>query len=77
MEKKFKLKAYYVLDDNDVKQIKKQMVDKDLNFSKMAENLGLSRGYLSLIMQKKRSITPRIIKIFASQGIYLGGEADD
>lgn len=66
------VKISYTLDDVDVKQIKKQMIEKDLNFSKLADNLGVSRAYISAIINGKKTITKRILKMFESQGIKLG-----
>lgn len=66
------VKISYTLDDVDVKQIKKQMIEKDLNFSKLADNLGVSKSYISAIINGKKTITKRILKMFESQGIKLG-----
>lgn len=66
------VKIYYTLDDTDIKQIKKQMIEKDLNFSKLADNLGVSRAYISSIINGKRTVTKRILEMFESQGIKLG-----
>lgn len=62
------------LDDTDIKQIKKQMIEKDLNFSKLADNLGVSRSYISSIINGKRALTKRIVEMFESQGIKIGEE---
>ena len=48
------------------------MIEKDLNFSKLADNLGVSRAYISAIINGKKTITKRILKMFESQGIKLG-----
>lgn len=66
------VKIYYTLDDVDVKQIKKQMIEKDLNFSKLADKLGVSRAYISSIINGKRTVTKRILEMFEGQGIELG-----
>ena len=66
------IKIYYTLDDTDIKQIKKQMIEKDLNFSKLADNLGVSRAYISSIINGKRTVTKRVLEMFESQGIELG-----
>lgn len=66
------VKIYYTLDDVDVKQIKKQMIEKDLNFSKLADKLGVSRAYISSIINGKRTVTKRILEMFESQGIKIG-----
>lgn len=68
------IKIYYTLDDTDIKQIKKQMIEKDLNFSKLADNLGVSRSYISSIINGKRALTKRIVEMFESQGIKIGEE---
>lgn len=66
------VKIYYTLDDVDVKQIKKQMIEKDLNFSKLADKLGVSRAYISSIINGKRTVTKRILEMFESQGLKIG-----
>lgn len=68
------VKIYYTLDDVDLKQIKKQMIEKDLNFSKLADNLGVSRAYISSIINGKRTVTKRVLEMFESQGIKLKEE---
>lgn len=67
-----RIKIYYTFDDTDIKQIKKQMIEKDLNFSKLADNLGVSRAYISSIINCKRTVTKRILEMFESQGIKIG-----
>lgn len=66
------IKIYYTLDDADIKQIKKQMIEKDLNFSKLADILGVSRAYISSIINGKRTVTKRILEMFENQGIKIG-----
>lgn len=50
------------------------MIEKDLNFSKLADNLGVSRSYISSIINGKRALTKRIVEMFESQGIKIGEE---
>ena len=64
-------KTYYILDEKDKKQIKKQMIDLDLTLSKMAKNIGVSTSYISAIISGKRCLTDKIIKQFLSQGIVI------
>lgn len=71
------IKTYYVLDDDDVKQIKKQMIDNDLNFNKLADKLGVSRSYISSIINKKRNITERVVRLLKASKIYIGDEVND
>lgn len=68
------IKISYILDDNEIKQIKKQLVDKDLSQSQLANNLGVSKAYINAIINGKKIITKRTIKILENQGIKIGGE---
>lgn len=67
-------KTYYILDEKDKKQIKKQMIDLDLTLSKMAKNIGVSKSYISEIISGKKHLTDKIIEQFKSQGITIKKE---
>lgn len=68
------IKKYYILDKNDTKQIKKQMIDLDLNLQKIAKNLNVSKSYISEIINGKKYLTDKIIEQFKSQGIIIKKE---
>lgn len=68
------IKKYYILDENDKKLIKKQMIDLDLTLSKMAKNIGVSKSYISEIISGKKCLTDKIITQFSSQGIIIKKE---
>lgn len=65
------IKIHYVLNEEDKKSIKKQMIDKDLTLRQMAKNLGVSASYLCEVIKGGRSFTNRVRKQFESQGIIL------
>ena len=64
-------KIIYALDETDRKSIKKQMVDKDLTLTRVAQIIGVSKAYLSEILAGNRTVTPRIIKQFEMCGIEI------
>ena len=65
------IKIYYELDEEDLKSIKKQMIDLNLNITKMAKNLGVSKSYLSGAIHGDRHFTTKIKEQFESQGIVF------
>ena len=65
------IKTYYFLDEEDKKNIKKQMLDMNLKLKDMAKALGLSSAYVSSILSGERNLTEKIIEQFASVGIKL------
>ena len=71
MNKVTKSKTYFVLDNNDKKAIKKQMIDLNLSSTLLARNLGVSNAYISSILNGQRRITEKIIEQLKSQGVYL------
>ena len=64
-------KTYYFLDEEDKKNIKKQMLDMNLKLKDIAKTLGLSSAYVSSILNGERNLTDKIIEQFASVGIKL------
>lgn len=68
------IKITYVLDENDKKAIKKQMVDLGMTLRTMSAKLGISVSYLHEILNGKRNVTERVREKFESQGIILEGE---
>lgn len=67
-------KVYYILDENDRKSIKKQMVDLDLTITQLSERLGCSKAYVSAIINGDKRFTKKIKEQFESQGIKVEGE---
>lgn len=65
------IKVYYVLDEEDKKDIKKQMIDLELSLRQMAKNLNVSPAYLSDVIAGNRHFTQRLKEQFESQGIIL------
>ena len=63
------VKIHYVLDEEDKKSIKKQMIDLELPLRKMARNLGVSSAYLCDVIKGNRYFTPKLKEQFESQGI--------
>lgn len=77
MKKIKTIKTYYVLDENDKKQIKKQMIDLDLTLSKIAKNLNISIAYICSIINGQRRVTDKIMEQLKSQGIIIKMESNN
>jgi len=43
------VKTYYLLNDKDIKSIKKQLIDLDLTYERLARKTGIGKSYISLI----------------------------
>ena len=71
-------KTYYMLDDEDRKSIKKQMIDLNLTLTQMADNLGVSKAYISSVINGSRHFTKKTENMLKSQGIVISrGKADE
>lgn len=66
--------VYYVLDEEDKKDIKKQMIDLELPLRQMAKNLNVSPAYLSDVIAGNRHLTSKLKEQFENQGIVFKGE---
>lgn len=64
-------KTYYILDEKDKKQIKKQMIDLNLTSALLAKNIGVSNAYISSILNGQRRVTERIVEQLRKQGISI------
>lgn len=62
----------YFLDDNDVKTIKKFLLENNMNASSLAVELGCSRSYVSALLRGKRYVTNNMISKFKKIGLDLG-----
>lgn len=65
------VKTYFVLDENDKKAIKKQMIDLNLTSTLLAKNIGVSNAYISSILNGQRRVTERIVEQLKEQGIFI------
>ena len=65
------VKTYFVLDENDKKAIKKQMIDLNLTSALLAKNIGISEAYMSSILNGQRRVTERIVEQLKEQGIFI------
>lgn len=65
------VKTYFVLDENDKKAIKKQMIDLNLTSALLAKNIGVSNAYISSILNGQRRVTERIVEQLRKQGISI------
>lgn len=65
------VKTYFVLDENDKKAIKKQMIDINLSSTLLARNLGVSNAYISSLLNGQRRVTERIVEQLRKQGISI------
>lgn len=65
------VKTYFVLDENDKKAIKKQMIDLNLTSALLARNLGVSNAYISSILNGQRRVTEKIVNQLSEQGIFI------
>lgn len=64
-------KVYYTLDEEDKKDIKKQMIDLELSLNQMAKNLNVSPSYLTDVINGKKNFTPKLKEQFKSQKIII------
>ena len=65
------VKTYFVLDENDKKAIKKQMIDLNLTSALLAKNIGISNAYISSILNGQRRVTEKIVNQLSEQGIFI------
>lgn len=65
------VKTYFVLDENDKKAIKKQMIDLNLTSTLLAKNIGVSNAYISSILNGQRRVTEKIVNQLSEQGIFI------
>lgn len=73
--KKF-VKIHYILDEEDKKSIQKQMIELNLNYRKLAQQLGISLGYIADLLNGNRSLTKELKDKLEIIGIQLKGEQD-
>lgn len=71
------IKVHYVLDEEDKKSIKKQMIDKDLTLRQMGKNLGVSASYICDVIKGNRTFTGKLREQFESQGIILSKNEEE
>lgn len=74
MKKVETTKVYYVFDEEDRKDIKKQMIDLNLTATTLAKKINVSNAYMSAIINGDRRLTPKILDSFKSVGIIIKGE---
>lgn len=65
------VKTYFILDENDKKAIKKQMIDLNLTSALLAKNIAVSNAYISSILNGQRRVTERIVEQLRKQGISI------
>ena len=65
------IKTYYLLDNNDVKKIKKFLINKNWNYSSLALELQISDSYVSALITGKRNLTKKLLQKFKEIGIEL------
>lgn len=65
--------VYYILEEKDIKNIKKQLFNKGLTYKELAEKIGVTTGYVSGIMLGHKHFTEKVRKQFKEQGIVLKG----
>lgn len=73
--KKF-VKIYYKMDENDKIDIKIQLLKMGKTLKECANELGVSSGYLSDVLNGKRNIPLHILKQFEKIGIKLNIDED-
>ena len=73
--KKF-VKIYYKMDENDKIDIRIQLLKMEKTLKECANDLGVSSGYLSEVLNGKRNIPLHILKQFEKIGIKLNIEED-
>ena len=70
------VKIHYILDEEDKKSIQKQMIDLNLNYRKLAQQLGISLGYVADLLNGNRNLTKELKDKLEIIGIQLKGEQD-
>jgi transcriptional regulator with XRE-family HTH domain len=68
------VKIHYVLDKEDKKSIQKQMIDLNLNYRKLAQQLGISLAYVADLLNGNRNLTKELKDKLEILGIQLKGE---
>jgi len=66
------VKTYYLLNDKDIKSIKKQLIDLDLTYERLARKTGIGKSYISLILTGRKHLTEKVKNKFGQAGIFLG-----
>lgn len=70
------VKIYYKMDENDKIDIKIQLLKMGKTLKECANELGVSSGYLSDVLNGKRNIPLHILKQFEKIGIKLNIDED-
>ena len=66
-----KPKIKYYLDENDKKEIKKQLIDLDMSIKQLSKNIGYHYSYLYQVLNGERYITSKLTDLLQTQGIVI------
>lgn len=61
----------YFLEENDKKEIKKQLIDLDLNMKQLAKNIGYHHTYIYEVFNGNKHISRKLINALNTQGIVI------
>lgn len=61
----------YILEETDKKEIKKQLIDLDLNMRQLAKNMGYHHTYLYDVFNGNKHLSKKLIEALKTQGIVL------
>ena len=65
------LKCKYSLTSNATKRFKRWLLDNDLNIAKFSQKCGVSRQYISAVVNGKIHVTSSVIDTFKKGGYEL------
>lgn len=63
--------VHYILSDEEIKSVKKQMIDKGVNTAMLAHKMGVTRSYLWQAIAGYKRLTERIVNFLREEGIEL------
>lgn len=62
---------HYILSNEEIKSVKKQMIDKGVNTAMLAHKMGVTRSYLWQAIAGYKRLTERIVDFLRKEGIEL------
>ncbi len=62
---------HYILSNEEIKSVKKQMIDKGVNTAMLAHKMGVTRSYLWQAIAGYKRLTDKILEFLRKEGIVL------
>ena len=66
--------ASYYLSEDDIKFIKKKLVDKNWDINKLAKKLNYTTNHVYLVLRTEKKATPDFLEALKNVGIKLEGK---